>query len=222
MKITLDIIIDSFHKLNKLYFDNKLPGILIKLSRSRTQLGCFSVSTKSDGRGNIVSRNRSISISTMFDRTLQEYENTLAHEMIHYAIHLFGPHDETSHGNTFCRYRDLINSRGLHHIEISTAIKSEEREPLFRRNYIIVSQLTDGTIGITVVASTRIFEMDRVFRQWDVVKSHRWWGSTDQFFNKFPRVTKPKIYPLTKDEYEKYILNNAIPLEIKGNHILPA
>lgn len=221
MRPEIDIMLRSFNKLNNLYFGGRLPKIDIKLTQARTRLGSFNIVKKTDGLGRVVSLNRSISISICFDRTLQEYENTLAHEMIHYAIHLNGPHDETPHGQAFCRYRDRINAMGKHNIEITSRVESDDEAQQFRRNYFIVSELKNGNLGITIVASTRIWDMDKTFSQWDMVKSHSWWWSTDPFFSNYPRVTKPKIYHLDQQDYDFHVRMCALPLKIVGNRIIP-
>lgn len=222
MKASIEFLYNSFDKLNKLYFSDRLPPIQFKLSKSTSKLGCFKVKERRNRLGQIATQEMSIAISHMFDRTPNEIESTLVHEMIHYALFLNGIKDEPPHGSSFVKYMNQINSLGIHKIDITTHVPDEKIVPKYRRNYIIISHLSDGHLGITVTASSKIWEMDKAFKNWNLVESHEWWGTFDPFFSRFPRVIKPKIYPLSREDYEHYFISGrAVKLRIKDNTVQP-
>ena len=74
MKPTLSLINAWFTEFNALVFDNKLPKVKITFTNTRRQLGQFYWGP---------TRGIGIKISLFYDRTEEEYRNTLLHEMCH-------------------------------------------------------------------------------------------------------------------------------------------
>lgn len=198
---TLPLLHQAFAKLNLAYFSGELPPIAIKLSRARSRLGSFMVAYRKTAGGTIAVTSRHIAISNQFDREEIEIENVLLHEMIHYCLHLRGVTGETGHGPSFRHLQEQVNSRGLHHVSVSVKTRPGETIPRHTRRAVILSTMTDGTKGITVCSETRVTWLLAIFRKWDKVRESKTYISTDPFFNQFPTVRTPKIFPIAEEEY---------------------
>ena len=74
MKPTLTMMNQWFEEFNKKVFDNKLPKVPIKFTNTYRQLGQFYWGP---------TRGIGIKISLFYDRPMDDYRNTLLHEMCH-------------------------------------------------------------------------------------------------------------------------------------------
>lgn len=80
-------------RLNLRFFDGSLNEIPIRLTRSKRLYGYFMPTTNS---GKAVIR-----ISGHLNKTEEDFQDTLLHEMVHQAIHQFGLKDDADHGTVF-------------------------------------------------------------------------------------------------------------------------
>ena len=82
MTLTTDTLRTWFKQFNAVYFGDELPVPRLALSKARTRLG--TMACKSVRRiGRTVYTDFTIRISTYYDCTEREYQETLLHELIH-------------------------------------------------------------------------------------------------------------------------------------------
>jgi len=167
--------------------------------------------------------NYCLRISTSFDLSVPELEDVVIHEMIHYYIALNNIKDSSTHGVVFKRMMAAINAefgRNItvrhHGTDATRAVFQEDR----RANWLCVTQLRDGNWGITSCAKTKVFEIHRGLPKYYSLRSLEWYGSTDPFFNRYPRSRKPRIYKITRAELDEH-LAGAVRLKCDGRSIQP-
>jgi len=221
MKATFQFVKTAFDRFNKLCFEGILPVIPIQMMESRSYLGKVTYKVRRDFFGVPVAyEDFGLKVSSAFDLPVNELEDVVIHEMIHYYIAWRGIADTSSHGDAYKRIMDTINLKYGRHITISHRITEGELEQEIRANHICVSQLQDGNWGVTVCAKTKIFEIHRNLPKYYHLQSMAWYGSIDPFFNKYPRSKTPKIYKVTKTELDEH-LADAVLLECDGHVIRP-
>jgi len=225
MTATIPFILETFSKYNNLCFEGKLPPIPVKLTRARTFLGKVTYVGKRDIFGNVVRYEKfCMRVSSSFNLTEAELEDVVIHEMIHYYIALNNIKDSSVHGTVFRRMMETINREFGRNITIRH--RSEEGAPSqqkeeYRANWLCVTQLQDGSWGITSCAKTRVFEMHRSLPKYYRLKSLEWYGSIDPFFNRYPRSIKPRIYRITRAELDEHLKDSTL-LKCDGHTIEPA
>lgn len=208
----------TFDRFNTLCFEGVLPTVPIVLTKAGTFLGKMEYKT---GRNFI-----RLKISTSFDLSQEELEDVVIHEMIHYYIAYRKLRDTSVHGETFRSIMDSINHKYGRHITVRHRVEPHQnliREGRIqpRKHCLCVSTFPDGKKGITVCASTKIFELYRLLPRYYGITKMEWYGSLDPFFNRFPRARTPKIYKITADELEEH-LQQAVPLTCNGRTIVPS
>lgn len=132
---------EFFDKINQLYFENKLPRIKYKIANSKCYFGRFVAKNANDYY---------ISISSVLLNTIKDFENTLAHEMIHYYIWYFKIKDSSSHGYVFQDFMRKINSYGLHKITISSKSQRPENKEGFEIKHGFLCKTKDNPTHIFV------------------------------------------------------------------------
>lgn len=145
--------------------------------------------------------------------------------MIHYYIAYRNLRDSSVHGETFRRIMEIINQKYGRHITVRHHGEPEQNlvkggSNQYKKHYICVSTFPDGKKGITVCASTKIFELYRLLPKYYRIKEMEWYGSIDPFFNRFPRANTPKIYKITEEELSEH-LQESVPLKCDGHTIEP-
>ena len=208
----------TYDKFNSLCFEGALPPIPFRLTSARTFLGKIAYKVKrSIFIGPKITDCR-MRISTSFDLPEAEWEDVIIHEMIHYHILVNGIRDTSTHGQVFRRMMDDINSKYGRHITVRHRCKegsAPSRKEEYRANLLCVTQLQDGSWGITSCAKTRVFEIHRGLPKYYRLRSLEWYASSDPFFNRYPRSIKPRIYKITRAELDEH-LKNSTPLKCDG------
>ena len=213
----------TYDKFNSLCFEGALPPIPFKLTSARTFLGKVAYKVRRDIFSGARYTDYCMRISTSFDLPEAEWEDVVIHEMIHYCILVNGLRDTSTHGQVFRRMMDEINSKYGRHITVQHRCKegsAPSREDEFRANWLCVTQLQDGSWGITSCARTRVFEIHRGLPKYYRLSSLAWYGSIDPFFNRYPRSIKPRIYKITRAELDEH-LKDSTPLKCDGHTIEP-
>lgn len=108
MELTITYLRNKFNQFNKEFFNNELPQIEIKISRSKRQFGSYRFK-----RANHYCPKETpvaILISNYYQQTGKEYCETLIHEMIHYYLSFknIGRKDDC-HGYYFQKEMKRIN-----------------------------------------------------------------------------------------------------------------
>ena len=83
MTLTTDILRAWFRQFNADYFGDELPVPRLVLSKARTRLGTMACKCQRRLLKRVYT-DFTIRISTYYDCSEREYQETLLHEMIHY------------------------------------------------------------------------------------------------------------------------------------------
>lgn len=219
-----DFVRKAFDRFNALCFEGVLPAVPIVLTKAGTFLGKMEYKSRRGLLGIVSSYcDFRLKISTGFDLSQEELEDVVIHEMIHYYIAFRNLKDTSVHGETFRRIMDIINRKYGRHITVRHHCEPEQNlvrggSTRIRKHYLCVSTFTDGKKGITICASTKIFELYRLLPKYYRISEMEWYGSTDPFFNRFPRANTPKIYRITEEELSEH-LRESVPLKCDGHTI---
>ena len=217
---TLLYLTNLFNEINNTAFAGQLPGVRIELGRATRQLGCFVYPIHINGRPIDNIHRCKIRISTAFQRTHDEYRDTLAHEMVHMYLWLAGV-EETHHGPTFIRMMNEINQRCGYNMQVSVRRDSDRTaEAAPAKSYIVEVNWRDGMRTITRVAQTFIFDFKRILDNTSDIAHYQWYGTTDGWFRRYPAVRTPKFFKISDDDYNAH-LTNALKLTFRDNYLQP-
>lgn len=107
MELTITYLRNKFNQFNKEFFNNELPSIEIKISRSKRTFGSYRFQRpRYFGKETPIA----ILISNYYQQTGNQYCETLIHEMIHYYLSIknLGRYDDC-HGYYFQKEMKRIN-----------------------------------------------------------------------------------------------------------------
>ena len=194
----------TFAKFNALCFEGALPPIRIVLTRARTFLGKVTFKRRR-GLFSIHNEDFCMRISTSFDLPVEEWEDVVIHEMIHYRIALAGIRDTSAHGQVFREMMNRINADYGRHLTVRHCIAAGTDSGQARLNHICVSHLKDGRLGITSCAEAKVAEIDRALPRRYRLESRAWYTSLDPFFNRYPRSRKACIYKISPSALEAHL-----------------
>ena len=208
MTLTIDILHAWFRQFNADYFGDELPVPRIALSKARTRLG-----TMSCRRVRKLLRwtytDFTIRISTYYDCTEREFQETLLHEMIHYYIAYKNISDTSSHGKVFRQIMQQLNNEHGWNITITSSMHNHKLTPVQRKitvaNYFLVLaiELDDGGRMFTVVNKKAIRKVYDALRNCRNIVNHRWYVSLDPYFLDFPCVRSLRARCVSIDEYNE-------------------
>ena len=123
MRPTKEYLEEKYTSFNNQIFEGQLPVIPIKLGKSKSALGYLKFRRHKSLFGKESLSGFSIIISTFFDLTEAEIEDTLIHEMIHYYIYFNNIKDTSSHGPYFREKMAEINHLFGRNIHISYKLR---------------------------------------------------------------------------------------------------
>lgn len=215
MEITQDLVKERFELFNRQIFGGKLPMPRICLSRARTFLGACTFKTKRGLMGKKTRYGFAIRISTMFDMSEAEFEDTLIHEMIHYYIGVNQIEDTSAHGEKFRSMMADINSRFGRHINIShrdegnSANASAVKSAVQRRQYhvIAVASLADGRTGFKVLprVAPSILKFYNGLLSSGMVKAVSLFMSDSPFFYSYPNSSSLRVHIMERDAVMQHL-----------------
>lgn len=184
MRPTADFLENRFGDFNQTFFGGTLPPIPILLSDVKSYAGMYV------HRRRTSCVTRQIKINVRMDLPCEVYEDTLLHEMIHYAIDLSGKPDDAPHGTLFMQMMERINKEGGRHISVSHHLPRGTTDHIDRRpRWHIVAVLTTAQ-GPMVKVLPRIAQ--RIQRYYDAViespdiSEIRLFSTRNPYFNRFP------------------------------------
>ncbi len=209
----LTFVIATFNRFNTQIFGGTLPVPRFCLTYART----FHGKLVYKWRRHLLKKecyDFEMRISRDFDLPLEEWEDVVIHEMIHLHIAANSIEDSSSHGPVFRKKMHSINRLFNRHITISAKSTPQQKDAdkRIRGHYLCLAKFSDGRLGVAPAAKTRIFQLWDITRFFPNVVSHRWIGSTDPWFNRFPRVMTPKLYLTTKEELLPHLRGGMILL----------
>lgn len=207
MTLTTDILRTWFRQFNADYFGDELPVPRLALSTARTRLGTMSCKCIRRLTRRVYT-DFTIRISTYYDCTEKEYQETLLHEMIHYYITYKHIPDTSSHGQVFREMMRRLNSQYGWHISVSSTMHGHRLNDTAaaRRvcTYVVLAIVAkDGTRMLSVVSPRSARKIDIMARAVDTISDHRWYMTQDDFFRDFPKVRSLRARKVAKDVYEK-------------------
>lgn len=221
MKPTIDYIKRKFDEYNQLCFEGKLKPLPFKLSNARSFLGQVQCMRDKNPDGTWHYYDFVFRINSKLDLPENVVEDTILHEMIHYWIFSNQMQDTGPHGEIFIKKMKEINvkfNRNLSVVHQATK-QEQDKDTEVRQHLICVSRLRNGRRGITIASKSRIFQLWDEMSKFPGMAECRWVVSTDPYFNRFPRATTAKFYPVHTDELEAH-LQGAQELERKGSTIV--
>ena len=224
---TIPYIRLKFDDFNRLYFNNQLPPIPIKLSNAKTFLGkvCFRKERRLFSRkwrySDFVLR-----INTRIDLPEEVLEDTILHEMIHYFIAFNQWQDTSAHGRLFREQMARINATGRH-IRISHRLTADQREQAQGRpksRVVCVAYFKDGRIGIKVVPkqARHILRFHRAALAYFPIDRLEWYLSADPLFAAYPSSATLRFYLFSTPESNRNLtaaLQNARPVLCDGRQL---
>ena len=171
--MTIKEIKEVFNTWNEKAFENKLPLPIIELTETKTFLGQFC-----QPKGVFWDKEPKIRISNYYDRSFEDYVNTIVHEMIHYYIYHFKIKDSSPHGREWKRIAKDINLKyGLNisrcgsanvvseHINIKNEIKN-----IGVHEAVFVCELKSGRFGAAACKTENISKFAPTFKVWGLIK----------------------------------------------------
>lgn len=183
MRPTADFLKERFGEFNQTFFGDALPPIPILLSDVKSYAGMYVHHRRTSGV------TRQIKINVRMDLSSEVYEDTLLHEMIHYAIDLSGKRDDAPHGTLFRQMMQMINESGDRHIRISHSPPRGSTDHIDRRPRWHVVAVLATKRGPMVKVLPRIAQ--RIWRYYDtVIKSPevseiRFFMTRNPYFNRY-------------------------------------
>lgn len=209
MRPTADFLKERFGEFNQTFFGDALPPIPILLSDVKSYAGMYVHRRRTSGV------TRQIKINVRMDLPREVYEDTLLHEMIHYAIDFSGKRDNAPHGTLFRQMMQMINEKGDRHISISHSLPRGTTDHIDRRpRWHIVAVLTTAK-GPMVKVLPRIAQHIR--RYYDAViespeiSEIRLFSTQNPYFNRFPVSGAFTAYVVDEEEL-MCELSDAAPL----------
>lgn len=215
MEITEKLVREKFEFFNRQIFGGKLPMPRIGLSRARTFLGACTFKTRRGLLGKKTRYDFAIRISTMFDMSETEFEDTLIHEMIHYYIGVNQIEDTSAHGQKFRSMMADINSRFGRRINISHRSEgdkgkaSAEGVAVQCRQYhvIAVASLADGRTGFKVLprVAPSILRFYNGLLSSGMVKTLSLFMSDSPFFYSYPNSSSLRVHIIEPDTVMQHL-----------------
>lgn len=192
MTLTVDLLRTWFRQFDALYFGDALPMPRIALSKARTRLGTMACKCHRRLMGRVYS-DFCIRISTYYDCTEREYQETLLHEMIHYHITYNHIPDTSAHGRVFRGIMQRLNREHGWHITVSSSMRGHRvSDPVAAqatRTFLVLALvLRDGHRLLSVVSPRSAHRVDAMALAAREVADHRWYMTQDCYFADFPRV----------------------------------
>lgn len=218
MTLTIDLLRTWFGQFNADYFGGELPVPRFRLTRARTRLGTMGCRRVRRLLGYAYT-DFTISLSTYYDCTEREFQETLLHEMIHYHIVYRGIPDTSSHGKTFRAIMERLNREHGWHITVSSSMRGHRvagASAMPAATYVVLAlRLRDGSRMLSVVSPRYARQLDRMAQAAREIADHRWYMTQDAYFSDFPKVRSLRARRVAADVYNEKTAAMQ-PLVIKG------
>lgn len=210
---------EAFRSYNARIFGGELPEPRFAVTAARTFRGKLVYRRRRRGL-KMENHDFELRISRLFDLPEREWEDVVIHEMIHLHIAHKGIADTSPHGKVFRKLMADINSRHSRRITISARSEGgeDDSDSRIRGHYLCLGRLRDGRIAVAPVARTRVMELWSEMARIPGVEKVGWVGTTDPWFNRLPRVMKPKLY-LVEEEELRLHLAGSLELVRSGNSV---
>lgn len=207
MRATLEYIKQKFDEYNHQMFEGKLKPLPFKLSNAKSFLGAMFFQRKRNADGTWHYDGFVLKISTVLDLPEEVVEDTIIHEMIHYYIMSNQMQDTAPHGKLFTAKMQEINRKFNRNLSVAHRTTKEEQESdkRVRQHIVCVSRLKTGKCGVTVATKSRLLELWHAMPRFPQIAELKWMVTTDPYFNRFRKATKPGIYIVPSEELEPHL-----------------
>lgn len=207
MTLTTDILRTWFRQFNTDYFGSELPMPRIVLSKARTRLGTMACKCTRRLMKRVYT-DFTIRISTYYECTEREFQETLLHEMIHYYIMYKHIPDTSSHGKVFREIMHRLNSRYGWHITVSSSMRgrkiADEHGRSRRSAFLVLAiVLDDGSRMLSVVSPLSARKLDVMAQGVKEIVDHRWYLSSDPYFADFSKVRSLRARRVDQDLFNE-------------------
>lgn len=205
MTLTVDLLRTWFGQFNAAYFGGVLPMPRLALSGARTRLGTMACKCTRRLTGCVYS-DFVIRLSTYYEQTEREYQQTLLHEMIHYYIAYNRLPDTSAHGSTFRAMMRRLNSQYGWHITVSSTVrmKPAAAPAAVVHTYVVLALvLANGDRMLSVVSPRAARKVDLMARCVKAIADHRWYMTQDSYFGDFPKVRTLRARRVAKEVFNE-------------------
>lgn len=220
MIATIEYVERKFKEFNEQMFEGKLNPLPFKLTTARTFLGQVRFFREKNPDGTWHYMNFQFIISTKVDLPEREVEDTIIHEMIHYYILSNQMQDTGPHGEIFMRIMKEINVKYNRNLSVTHKTTEEEKDQdtEVRQHIICVTRFRTNQMGITIANKSKLFQLWDELPKVPKVAECNWYVSSDPFYNRYPRASSVKIYPISHEDLEAH-MSDFKPLVRIGNNI---
>ena len=148
-----------------------------------------------------------ISVSSYYQLTLEEIDDVLIHEMIHYTIAYTGLKDTSPHGIVFRGMMDKINRTFDRHITISVRTRNLQfRTTQQAKDYLILALETkDGKYFLSSVNPSAARKLAISLARMHEIVHYAWYQSQDEYFHNMPCVRSLRGKQVSKEVYTTMI-----------------
>lgn len=189
-------------------FQGRLPEVPIRLSRATRVLGALHFRRTRTLLGKVKYTDIYITISNVYDRRAEEFEDTLIHEMIHLAELVEGKEaGSTPHGTWFRAQMNRINSDFKRNIHLSERLSEDvtQTNNKISASYFIVCSWDDLGVTVSRVSSTSILKFHQQVSSHPDIKAFQWYASISPLLQRFPRSRTLRFYKISSEDLSKII-----------------
>lgn len=193
MKATVKLIEELFDEWNEKAFDNSLARPRFRISASKRTLGTYQWKTTC---GN------TISISGLFDFSIEAIRDVLIHEMIHYYVRVNYPRRDWNHGWRFQSIMNRINRDYGTKIQVKGVGQDYEYISKRKERYVFAVESPVHGNGFAVVSPTHRWTFMNEMKNWKDIEKIKLFVTDDPYFDQFA-VRRKCSYSLRKDYTSK-------------------
>ena len=209
MEINRNKIEEIFNVWNKKAFNNELPTPYFEVMTTKSLLGQY---TQKNIRGE---KYHIIRVSNFYNRSEQEYTNTVVHEMLHFYIDFKGIKDTSSHGKIWKKMAQDLNKR-FRTLQIERCGQLQgginenvlEQKRIAKSQYVAIGKTISGKYVGGIIPKNKVNAIFDRWKKWNIIKeAHLVYAEkNDAFLETLPQGRKraTAIY-IDEKYYMKYI-----------------
>ena len=211
MELTETKLRELFNTWNERAFENKLPMPNLKVVTTKSTFGTYTHSS------------RTISVSTFYDRTEEEFVNTVVHEMLHYYIHFFKIKDTSSHGRIWKKMANDLNKRfpvlsisrcgTCAHVVNKNVLESKGKP---KKRIVCLCKGVNGKYYGSIIPEKNLQRFKRIYLLWGFVDKVRF---IEHFDNEvtmtLPTVrTRGRVKEIRKEDFNNLLKTKEKEIEL--------
>lgn len=205
---TISYMQQAFDRYNQLCFKGQLTPPSFKLSHSCSRLGWMRYK-RTRRLLRVVNTDYVIALSVSYDLSVEELDDVLIHEMIHYYIASQGLRDNAPHGALFRKLMNEINDLYGRHITVSARHKaSSAATPRTAQDVprlVLALEMADGTRYLSQVAPRAMMNVTMRITLIPDLQRYAWYESRHPFFATLPKVRTARAVSVTSAQYDDYL-----------------